>query len=247
MLKLKIVLLALLYSICANSQKVIPIEIDRPDQTECSAIVPKGMFQMENGFNFENADEAKSFLLPTSLWKFGLSSNFELRLITDFLIENSEENKTIGLKPIYVGFKLKICDEEGIVPKTSIIAHVLLPKIASAELKNNYFAPKFRFTMQHTLTEKSSLSYNLGTEWDGETAQATAIYTITNGYKLSEKWGVYIELYGFISQFEKADHRYDGGFTYLLNDDVILDVSGGSRITNNAPILYVSFGFSFRI
>ena len=38
------------------SQNLSPIEIDRPDQTECPSIVPKGMFQIENGLNFEKTD-----------------------------------------------------------------------------------------------------------------------------------------------------------------------------------------------
>ena len=232
----------------ANAQTIDPIEIDRPDQTECPAIVPVGMFQMENGFNFEKVDaDSTTLLLPSSLLKVGIYNNFELRLITEFTIQETLTEKTIGLKPIYFGFKIKICEEKGWLPKTSLITHILLPKFASEDLKTNYAAPKFRFTMQHTLTEKIGISYNLGTEWSGETAEKAFIYTLTSSYKINKKWGSYLEIYGFIPDNQNPDHRYDGGFTYLLNNNVIFDLSGGFGITANAPRSYISLGFSFRV
>ena len=30
---------------------------------------------------------------------------------------------------------------------------------------------------------------------------------------------MYTELYGFKTAYAKADHRFDGGFTYLINND----------------------------
>ena len=101
----------------ANAQTIDPIEIDRPDQTECPAIVPVGMFQMENGFNFEKVDvDSTTLLLPSSLLKVGIYNNFELRLITEFTIQETLTEKIIGLKPIYLGFKIKICEEKGWLP-----------------------------------------------------------------------------------------------------------------------------------
>jgi hypothetical protein len=68
---------------------------------------------------------------------------------------------------------VKLTEEKGIFPKTSFIAHIGLPNAASTKYKTDYFAPEFRFTMQHTLSEKFSLSYNLGLEWDGFSAEPT--------------------------------------------------------------------------
>lgn len=237
-----------IYSTKGISQDLSPIEIDRPDQTECPSIVPKGMFQMENGLNFEKTDSNSNFyLLPTTLWKVGINENLELRLITEFVIDNSNNERFVGLKPIFIGLKVKICEEKGIVPKTSLITHLLLPNVASEKFKLDYIAPKFRFTMQHTVSDKISLSYNLGAEWNGETPETTFIYTLTTGFKLTKKVGAYTEIYGFAPQNNKPDHRCDGGFTYLINNNVIADISGGFGISANAPKHYISLGFSFRI
>lgn len=122
-----------------------------------------------------------------------------------------------------------------------------LPNAATTNRKTEFFAPEFRFVMQHTVTEKMSFSYNLGAEWNGFTAEPTFIYTLATGYTLSNKLGSYIELFGFIPQIEKPMHSFDGGITYLITDDFMLDLSSGIGISKTAPTNYIAFGFSFRI
>lgn len=224
-----------------------PIQLDRPDQTECPFIVPQGYIQAENGLTYENVDgSTTNILYPTTLWKYGLNKNAELRIITELTSKKGEQTTINGLAPITIGFKAKICDEKGIIPLTSFIGHLTSSNWGSKKLHTDYFAPSFRFVMQHTLSDKSSLSYNLGARWDGTSAQETYLYTLTTGYSLTDKLGSYIELYGFIPNGGQADHRCDGGFTYLINNDIMLDISGGLGITKNSPSNYIAFGFSYR-
>lgn len=247
-MKSKILLLFLLISSSIYSQAIDPIQADRPDQTETPAIVPKGMFQVETGFTFQKNDAlSKSLGLPSTLWKYGVNDNFELRLITEFLSEEINNEKFNGFTPVSVGFKVKLTDENGIIPKTSFVGHISLPNAASKEFKTEFFAPEFRFVMQHNLSEKLSFSYNLGTEWEGFSAEPTFIYTNAIGYSISDKLGSYIELFGFIPQKEKSNHSIDGGITYLINHNFMLDLSSGIGISKNAPKNYFAFGFSFRI
>lgn len=225
-----------------------PIQADRPDQTETPAIVPKGMFQAETGFTFQkNETNSNTFSLPSTLWKYGVNENFEVRLITEFVSENINNEKSSGFTPVLIGFKVRLCEEKGIVPKTSFIGHIGLPNAASSKYKTNFVAPEFRFTMQHTLSDKFSLSYNLGCEWDGMTPETTFIYTLTTGYSINKTLGCYAEFFGFMPETNKANHSFDGGFTYLINPNFMLDLSSGIGITENAPEHYIAFGFSFRI
>ena len=244
----KLVLFSFLIFNVAASAQVTPIQADRPDQTETPAIVPKGMFQVESGFGYqkEDADNA-TWTLPTALWKYGVNENFELRLITEIEIENKETENNYGLKPILIGCKIKMCEEDGVIPKTSFIGHMSIPNAASSKYKTDFYAPEFRFTMQHTLSDKFSLGYNLGSEWDGFTAAPTFIYTLTTGYAISEKLGSYVELFGFGPQKDKANHNFDGGITYLINHNFMLDLSSGVGLTANAPDYYIAFGFSYRM
>ena len=237
----------LLISISCYSQKE-PIEADRPDQTETPEIVPKDMFQVESGFTFQkNNSKNATFSMPSTLWKYGVSKNIELRVITEFVIEKEETQKENGFLPIAVGFKINLLKENGWIPKTSLISHVSIKNWSSTKYKYNYYAPDFRFTMQHTLSEKLCLGYNLGAEMDGFTKQSTLLYTVTTGYSITKKLSSYLELFGFAPQNEIAYHNFDGGFTYLINNNFMVDLSSSIGITNNAPKHYFAFGFSFRI
>lgn len=245
---MKKILFALLFVYASSySQTNQPIQADRPDQTETPAIVPKGMFQLEAGFSYQKDDNiSNSSSLPSALWKYGVNENFELRLITEFVSEKSEDLKMNGFTPVLIGFKAKLCDEKGIFPKTSFIGHISLPNLASSRYKTDFIAPEFRFTMQHTLSDKLSLGYNLGCEWDGMTPETTFIYTLTTGYAVSDKLGSYIEVFGFAPQNDTAYHCLDGGITYLINNDFMLDMSSGIGLTEYAPDYYVALGLSIR-
>ena len=241
-------LISILLCTTIQGQEMSPIQTDRPDQTETPAIVPVNHFQLESGFNYEQINKGESKLvIPTLLWKYGLNKHLELRLITEYNHYRYPVSSAGGITPVKVGFKAKLTDEKGIIPATSFIGHLSLSTLASQELKAVYVAPLFRFTMQHTLSKNVSLGYNLGAEWDGDTPEPAFIYTLTTSFALSAKWGSYIELYGFAPQQSRADHRYDGGITYLLKNNILIDVSGGAGISSNAPSWYGSLGFSVRL
>ncbi len=247
-MKTKITIILGLFSIFGHSQDFPSIQTDRPDQTECPFIVPTNYLQMENGFSFQKTDnDSNEIVAPTVLLKYGINNHFELRMISEFILIKQNFNQISGINPILFGFKSRLFEEKGILPLTSFIGHLSVPKLASFLDKTTYIAPEFRFTMQHTISEKQSLSYNLGAEWNGETAEPTFIYTLTTGYSFSEKVSGYIELYGFIPQLEKPDHRFDLGLNYLLNPNNQLDISGGFGLTETSPKYFLSLGYSFRV
>jgi Putative MetA-pathway of phenol degradation len=243
----KIIFTILFFNVLA-AQKSGSIQADRPDQTETPAITPTHMLQVETGITYQKDDSnSESLALPSVLWKYGLSENFELRVITEFVSNEIDSDKSSGFNPVLIGCKIRIAEEKGIFPKTSFIGHISIPKMASTSYKLKFAAPEFRFVMQHTLSEKLSLGYNIGSEWDGISLEPTFIYTFTTGYSITDKLGSYIELFGFTPQKGKASHHFDGGFSYLINDNFMLDLSSGIGITKNATDYYLAFGFSFRI
>jgi hypothetical protein len=223
------------------------LEADRPDQTESPAIVPAKHFQIETGFVRERTDPStKTYVNPSVLWKYGVNNVFELRLITEMNTIKQSGSSISGLVPVALGFKVKISEEKGILPRTSLIAHLNMRSWASKEFMAEKYAPDFRFTMQHTLSEKFSLGYNLGMEWDGEESVPEYIYTLTTGFQATEKLGMYVELYGFAAERHTADHRFDAGITFLAAPWLLLDVSGGVGISKIAPQNFFGAGFTVR-
>lgn len=228
------------------------LDADRPDQTESAVTVPKKWIQFEFGLTKQatNADE-NEYQYPTLLSKYGLTKKIELRLITTVttitgLSDPLVKQKETGLSPVEVGTKIALWEEKKLLPKTSLLFHVVFPKLASKNLQANKLAPNFRLSMQHSISNVVGLGYNLGAEWDGYSNKPIWVYTFSPGFNIGEKWYGYIEAFGFISKENEPEHNIDTGIAYLVNNDFKLDLSGGFGISKAAPGWYVAIGASFR-
>ena len=249
------ILHALLINVHAQSQKP-EIVTDRPDQTEAPVLVPRGAVQVETGFVYENDREQNvnttNYTYNTTLIKYGINENFEFRFISEYLgeqtlIEETPVKRSVkGLSPLAFGFKVKLADERGFWPQAALIGHINI-KSGAKEFAPDYTAADFRFTFAHTLSDKFSLSYNLGAEWNGETPEADFLYTLSLGYAITKRMAAYIETYSFFPETSKADNRADAGITYKFTPVVQWDVSGGIGLCSNAPDYFLSTGISFRL
>ena len=229
--------------------KIDPIQTDRPDQTETAHVVPKGYFQMENGFSIEETETGFIYTHPGTLWKIGVNDFFEVRVITEYINIQDEPNpNNDGLLPIQVGIKAKLLEPHGIIPRTAFIGHLSLPGIASEQFATTYFAPALRLAFLNDITDNIAVSYNLGAEWDGEDPRPTFLYTLSLSASFFKGLGAYAEVYGDVPQQIEDDfeHRLDAGLTYLIGNHVMVDVSGGIGLSDNAPEQYVAMGLSYR-
>ena len=233
-----------------------PLVTDRPDATEASSTVGKGVLQFETGglyTSFEkNNIQSEEYTYNTMLIRYGVLDNLELRLGWDFIEGvtsvngNKLDNVTNGLSPLLLGMKLDIAKENGCMPEIALIGHVFPVFSAAADHRPEYTGVDFRFSLAHTLSEKSSLGYNIGAEWGNDSPEATGIYTLAYGYSISEKCGVYAEVYGDFPEDSSANHYWDAGFTYLANNNLQLDTYFGRSFTAGQDIL-IGLGASFRI
>lgn len=244
--------------IITHAQEAQPeLVTDRPDQTEASRVVPLGTLQIETGFLLENnetdLETQRAINYNTSLLRYGLLENFELRLGFAYLenrVEYKESDSTYteqGLSPLYTGFKVQILDEDGWIPETSLIGGLILPFSASEEFKPENTGVGLRFSMSHTLSERFSLGYNLGAEYLGESPGLWYFYSVALGVGITDKLGMYVEGFGWIPEDNVPSHMFDGGFTYLLTPLFQLDVSAGVGLNEEALDNYISAGFSIRV
>lgn len=229
----------------AVSQQNGSIQTDRPDQTESPFLVPMHFVQVETGLMFESLSPSTYRIQhPNILLKYGVNKNFELRLVAALNTEIEAKEYKHNLNEFALGFKLRICEAKKIRPKTSVIVHYAVPLQRYEALKEYYFIPNFRFTMQHSLHKNINLSYNLGLEW--EEKKPIPIYTLSLAYAISEKLGSYIEMYGSFNSGEAPDHRIDGGLTYLITSNIQYDISGGYYLSKINPGYFISTGLSVR-
>lgn len=257
-MKILISTLFLFFAVALQAQQQVPdLVTDRPDQTESAATVPKHFLQIETGFILENDENEisrnKSFAYNTTLLRYGLWDNFELRLGAAYLGDNvtkknSDFSQNIaGFSPLHVGFKVKVAEEKGLRPDIAFLGGLELPFTAGSDYKPSYTAATMRFAFSHTLTDRFSLGYNLGAEWDGETAVPGYFYSVALGIGLIENLGMFVESFGAIQEAGTAQHQIDAGFTYLLTPNFQVDISGGIGLNDAAPDNFISFGLSYRI
>ncbi len=236
------------------------IQTDRPDMTECPYITPVHNIQVESGsfvqYNHEYDElgteiKSQERVYPTLLAKYGLSKNFEFRFILEYGDQIAYGSKSKAeFQPFGMGCKIKICEEKGIIPTTSLISHVHLPIYTSNSTQKGLILPDFRFTCNHSLPKDLYLGYNFGGQWDNidsGVVSFSGIYTLVLGGSISSKFGAYIEAFGTIPDHKTAEHNVDGGVTFLLTPDIQFDASVGVGIgKSNSMIGFGSLGFSFR-
>ncbi len=239
-----------------ENQAIIEMITDRPDATESPNTVPKGYFQIETGAFYESFDEnnfkAEVFGYNTTLLRYGIFDNFEIRL--GWNIEEGHfssnghkiQNRLSGLSPLLAGMKVEIIEENGWQPEIGLLGHLYLPFTASTDYKPDNTGVDIILSFAHTLSEHSSLAYNLGAQWLNDSPMAEYIYTLAYGYRVSSKIGLYAEIYGDLPENNKANHLWDAGFTYSLKNNLQLDATVGRSFTSGQDIL-LSLGMSLRI
>jgi hypothetical protein len=240
------VLTLFLISFAAFSQSEGRIETDRPDQTECPFIVKKGYLQAELGFN----RSSREYLFPTSLVKYGLSKRLELRYVSVLAKEPGMETR---FQTEAFGFKWAIFQPSGVqssgwIPRTSVIVHY------NWDHQNRDFSEKnlrghsigdVVFTMQNDFNERSGIGYNIGTEMHSN-GSFEGIYRIAPNVLIGKRGYAYVEVFGRFPASEFADHSYDAGFAYYVNDDLKLDISAGQSFLHPED-QYIAIGLSFRL
>jgi hypothetical protein len=260
-------LLVLLMGYTLGSRSCVAAEAaervtDRPDQTEASTTVPYGYAQFEMGWLHSEDDdtELETDVFPQSMLRYGLAEDLELRFsYAGYFWEDgtgsglaATDNEGSG--DIAVGAKIRFWQEDGWLPETALITHLALPS-GKAPFSSERFDPDYRLAFTHTLTDRISLAYNLGQAWKSEVDSAgdrdtrsVFQYTSALGIDLTDRLGCFVEFFGDIptGNSNGPANSFDGGLTYLIADNVQLDVFSGVGLSDEADDWFIGVGFSVR-
>lgn len=252
--KLTIIVVALLFSGFLKAQEKEEMVTDRPDQTESAAVMPVGSFQLETGFSFERYNSyINNISYNSSLLRYGLLKKIELRMGLQYLgvsesLDGGDFDEN-GFGPFSLGAKYFLREEADGFPKLALLTTFSIPRTGADAFEHRNLGADIRINGEYTLTEKMSFGANLGVNWSGVKGDnsAVGIYTAVIGIDLCEKVGAFAELYGFIPSDGKNDHRWDGGLTYSLNEDIQLDFATGIGLSKVSPDFFISLGLSIRM
>ena len=99
---------------------------DRPDQTESSSTIENGRLQVESGLLLLHTGDAptqKHILSPTTLFRYGITPDFELRVVNQFeSIKNNSETVT-GFADLEVGTKIQLLKKSNSLSITSYLKY----------------------------------------------------------------------------------------------------------------------------
>jgi len=228
------------------------IVTERPFASASSSTIPTKTIQLETGFEYAQSKagrvESEYISYNSSLLRFGLLENFELRLGIGY---NSEKVKSdikpvdvTGWTPLTLGTKIFVTKEKGWRPEISFIGNLTLPFTGSEYFQPEKVKPDFRFAFTHTFGDHFVLAYNLGLEWPHvANDDVLGVYTVIVGYIITDRLSCFIENYGFVD----SEYSIDAGFIYLLKHNFQLDLYGGFGLNSGSPDEFIGLGFSWRI
>jgi hypothetical protein len=191
--------------------------------------------------------------MVTTLLRYGVWDNFELRLGSSYQQTKILNERTgmdsiqSGFSPVLAGFKVSIVEEKGLRPQLAFLADLTFSDIGEPDYRPSYTYSTFKFSASHTLSDLFSLGYNFGYANNGEDALGFFVYSAVLGIGICERLGAFAEVYGTSDNGDEPIFRYDGGLTYLIRDNLQLDLSAGSGIDKDVDFYFLNFGFSWRI
>ena len=256
------------------SQKLPLLVTDRPDITESALTVQKNRLQIETGFLFLKRENLnlnsgsgvdsgmytvlnKDISLPGVLFRYGISSFAELRL--GLLIKYSEVSydkfyegsNSTDLAPVNIGGKLELGEQDGIIPTAAVILQGEIPALSteSDTESKDWFDPSVVFCFNNSLTNNFSLGYNIGFDLsDGFTEGNGVFYSLAAGYSFSDRFSGFVEYFGSTNFYHLIPNNgMDFGFTFLISNNIQLDISAGADLEDISKEHFVSTGFSIRL
>ena len=233
-----------------------PIVTDRPDFTEASVTVGRGVLQIESGYTYSFDNDGTQTIghtYPESLFRYGVFAEWlEFRLAWTCANEIVDGRESGGAEDLYLGFKIALTPQEGWLPEMAIVPQMTVPTGAAA-FRGDDVHPGvnwlYGWDINDWLATGGSTQVNRTIETLGGQSFAEFAQSWTIGYSLTERLGAYTEWFGIIphsGEGQKPQHYFDGGFTYLFSNDIQWDIRGGVGLNDAADDYFVGTGLSLR-
>ena len=240
-----------------------PLTTDRPDFTESATTVGRGVFQLEMGYLYGEASETggdrfRTHAYPNSLLRVGLFRDWlEFRLGWLVLDERrtggGQRSSNVGSEDMQVGVKLALTEQCGLWPETAAILQMSLPTGDSL-----YTADRVLFGAAWIYSTELNDHWSIGgqTQFNQAIDELDHVYTefgqsAVTSLALTESLSCFVEWFALVPHSALASsaepvHFLDGGFTYLLSNNLQYDVSAGIGLNDDAADYFLGTGLSVR-
>jgi hypothetical protein len=235
---------------------------DRPDFTEASSTVGRGRVQLESGYTYvrDNGGGVRTRVhsYPEALFRIGMFADwFELRIGQTFFSQSVNDGVTritdSGAADLYLGVKLGLTQQKGVLPETALILQGTVPSGASAFTANRVlygFNYLFGWDVTDFISFGGSFQLNKSVDDNGR-SYALFAQSFTIGYTLTKNLNAYTEWFAFYPAGATAtgggaQHYFDGGFQYFVTNNFALDARAGFGASRSADDFFTGVGFVVR-
>ncbi|MEQ9415040.1 MAG: transporter [Cyclobacteriaceae bacterium] len=227
------------------------IRSGRPGQSIGPFTVGKGIFQIQTGmdvFGYKTPVFKGDGFLNNTVLRYGIAERWEISALADYKVETWKsgvlETDLNGLAAFDIGGRYHVYSGEGLIPSIGFQLRFRLP-VLSQDYEIDNVAPRFIIATNQKLSETFTLFTNWGGSWNGVNSTGTGFYTINLAFPICGKLGGFVENYGSLTDGD-FDTRFDAGLSYLVNNDLQLDVLGGPGSNDGLKDYFVSVGLSWR-
>ena len=232
-----------------------PLVTDRPDFTEASSTVGRKVTQLEIGYTYtkNNGDVAdeKSHSYPEVLIRHGILADWlELRFAWNYSDLEMGPVQTSGAEDLYLGLKIALTPQDQFLPEMAIIPQMTVPSGDDA-LSSGETLPGlnwiYGWELNDYLSTAGSTQFNRAVDGGAVHTEWAQSWTIATS--LTEKIGGYAEWFGIFPDdalTAQTEHYFNGGFTYLVNNDLQWDIRAGVGLNDNSDDYFIGTGLSMR-
>ena len=232
-----------------------PIVTDRPDFTEASSTVGRGVAQLEMGYTYAKDShggvKAETHSFPETLLRVGVLADWLEARIAWNCHSFSGGTTTFGSEDLYVGAKIGLTPQDGFFPEMALMPQMTLPTGAEDVTAGEILPGAnwlYGWDLSDTISTGGSSQFNRAVD-DADEIYVEFAQSWTIGYSLTDRLGAYTEWFALIPSGAveaKPEHYFDGGFTYIITDDIQWDVRAGVGANESADDFFAGTGLSIR-
>lgn len=242
--------LVFICSLCQAQDELPTISADRPGYTWGTEVMQHHKIAWENGFEYESeANGPHTITFNNTIVRYGIFEDVELRVGTSFLMWNDGQamEPSFGIAPLTIGTKLKIYDGTNILPSVGLLAEFRSSHVGSKELLPAHLAPSMYLLFEHEINDWFNICYNVGEEWDGNSATPTTFLALSLGFNITESIGAFVESYNYLHPDERNRYLTEFGLTWLVSRRVQLDLAADMDFQNFGKHYTISGGVAWLI
>jgi Putative MetA-pathway of phenol degradation len=236
------VLMAALFAQQAQDQQpsTSTISTDRPAVTDSSAVVPKGVFQLENGFENTNDQVHNTLDFPETLIRIGLTAATELR----FTVPDYDHGPQSGFGDLAIGIKQQITNAAGF--QLAAVLSLSFPT-GAAGISSGKYDPSLQLPWSSKLSANWTMAGMLSVYATAQSGTRGVLGETTFLFdrQLTGPWDAFVEYAGDFPNAGGPRHLLHIGTAYKVTSQQQVDFHAGFGMSSAAPKYFVGVGYSF--